>query len=335
MKDIKLPRRVLVGDHAIEHSLEVVLALGLSGPSRVICDPTTKRIAGEKVSKQLGSDVLVVSDAATAELEDITAKIIGDKIRFILGVGGGSIIDLTKIVAYNAKIPFISVPTAASHDGIASPQASVKKPQPMSVKTDCPLAIIADTEVISKAPPRLFSSGCADVISHYTSVLDWKLARDEKGEYYGDYAAALSKMSAQVIIDNAHEVRKNISMLVEALISNGVAMGIAGSSRPCSGSEHNFSHALDQICKTPALHGEQCGVGAIMMAYLHNADWKSVRDSLKAVQAPTTAKALAVSRDDVIEALMIAHKIRDRYTILRDGLSREDAVRLAEATGVI
>ena len=56
------------------------------------------------------------------------------------------------------------------------------------------------------------------------------------------------------------------------MISSGMAISIAGNSRPASGSEHKFSHALDMIAPKPALHGEQCGVGTIMMMYLHGGD---------------------------------------------------------------
>jgi glycerol-1-phosphate dehydrogenase [NAD(P)+] len=112
-------------------------------------------------------------------------------------------------------------------------------------------------------------------------------------------------------------------------------MGIAGSSRPCSGSEHQFSHALDMICEKPALHGEQCGVGTILMTYLHGKDWERVRDALKVVKAPVNSKELGIDDSYIIKALTMAHSIRDRYTILRSGLSEESAIDLAKKTGVI
>jgi glycerol-1-phosphate dehydrogenase [NAD(P)+] len=89
------------------------------------------------------------------------------------------------------------------------------------------------------------------------------------------------------------------------------------------------------MCPHPALHGEQCGVGTIMMAYLHNAEWELIRDALKKVGAPTTAKEMGIEENYIIEALTNAHSIRDRYTILRDGLSVEKATELAKSTGVI
>jgi glycerol-1-phosphate dehydrogenase [NAD(P)+] len=114
-------------------------------------------------------------------------------------------------------------------------------------------------------------------------------------------------------------------------------MSIAGSSRPCSGAEHLFSHALDVTAPHPALHGEQVGVGTIMCAYLHGANWQLIRDVLRRIGAPTSARELAIEDKHIIKALTIAHKIRpDRYTILGDkGLTKEAAERVAQVTGVV
>jgi len=335
MKYIELPRRVIVGDGAIHRLRDVIEELGLKGNSLVISDPTTKEIAGDNVRRDIDASIYTTQGTPDSEVERILLEIKRDEIRYLIGVGGGRIIDITKLAAFKAGIPFLSVPTAASHDGITSPQVSIKRSTPISIKAHCPIGVIADTAIIRKAPERLLAAGCADVISNYTAVLDWKLANKEKGEYYGDYAATLAMMSAQIVMHNAEKIIDDISILVEALISSGVAIGIAGSSRPCSGAEHNFSHVLDRICPNPALHGEQCGVGSIMMAYLHEAEWERVRDSLKKVKAPINAKELGIEDNYIVEALTKAHKIRDRYTILRDGLSREKAIELAKITGVI
>src|SRR5436309_1325850 len=116
-----------------------------------------------------------------------------------------------------------------------------------------------------------------------------------------------------------------------------VSVPTAGSSRPASGSEHKFSHALDRIAKKPGLHGEQCGVGTIMMMYLHAGNWQEVRDALLAIGAPTTARALGVTDDEVVQALVHAHEVnKERYTILGDeGLTLEAAERLAKITKVV
>ncbi len=99
---------------------------------------------------------------------------------------------------------------------------------------------------------------------------------------------------------------------MKALVSSGVAMSIAGSSRPASGSEHKFSHMLDMIAPRPALHGEQCGVGSIMMMYLHGGDWRAIRDALSTIGAPTTARQLGIPEEHIVEALVRAMRCAQR-----------------------
>src|SRR3989442_11206912 len=163
-------------------------------------------------------------------------------------------------------------------------------------------------------------------------------ARKIRNEYYSSYAAALSELAAHLVIENASTIKPRLEesawFVCKALVSSGVAMSIAGSSRPASGSEHKFSHALDRIAKKPGLHGEQCGVGTIMMMYLHGGNWQEVRDALLAIGAPTTARALGVTDYEVVQALTHAHEInKERYTILGDeGLTLEAAERLPQIT---
>ncbi|VVB51436.1 Glycerol-1-phosphate dehydrogenase [NAD(P)+] [uncultured archaeon] len=338
MKNIELPSRVLVGEDAIKQASEFVSSLrleALPGTPLLVSDATAYKIAGEEVAKKLGAANFLVSEATEKEVQRLLDRLQGDGVSYLVAVGGGTVIDVAKVASFRKRMPFVSIPTAASHDGIASPRASLKGEKPMSVEAHEPIGILADLTIIAKAPKKLLAAGCADAISNYTAVRDWRIAHREKKEYYGDYAAALADMSARIIMESGPRVYDNISILVEALISSGIAIGIAGSTRPCSGSEHLFSHMLDIICEKHALHGEQVGVGAIMMAYLQRSDWEAVRSALNSVGAPTTAAELDIPPDKIIEALTSAHKVRDRYTVLRGGLSHHRAVALAKKTGVI
>jgi glycerol-1-phosphate dehydrogenase [NAD(P)+] len=164
----------------------------------------------------------------------------------------------------------------------------------------------------------------------------------EQGKkYYGGYAASLALMSAKLVTENAPLIApqndEGLRVLLEALISCGVAMSIAGSSRPCSGSEHLFSHALDMVNTKHAMHGEQCGVGSILTAYLHKANWQRIQKTLKQLGAPTTATELGVSDNDIVKALELAYRIRpERYTILHKLTPTVEACeKTAKATGVI
>ena len=344
---MQLPREVIVGKGTLQRVPEVAKRLGLRGKALVMSDSICYNIAGKAVSdflteSGLSVDFLLVKTMTTRDVLDIEDQIKELKPQVLFGVGGGTIIDAAKISSGSQNIPFISVPTTVSHDGIASPLASIKgSDKPYSILAQAPLAIIADTDVIAQAPWRFVISGCGDVIAKFTAVKDWKLAHLEQNEYYGEYAASLALMSAKLVMENAELIvyRKNegLHVLLEALISCGVAMSIAGSSRPCSGSEHLFSHALDMINSHHAMHGEQCGVGSILSAYLYRANWQRIRNTLKQIGAPTTANELGVKDVDVVKALEVAAKIRpERYTILHKlNLNFEACEKTAKATGII
>jgi len=344
---MQLPREVIVGKKTLTRVTEVTQRLGLSGSVLIIAGTKSYDVAGKTVralleQADMAVETLLVETATAKEIQTIEEKIKSLKPQVLFAVGGGTKIDAAKLSSARQGVPFISVPTTLSHDGIASPLASVKGlDKPYSVMAQSPLAIIADTDVIAQAPWRLVISGCGDVIAKFTAVKDWKLAHAEKNEYYGEYAASLALMSATLVTQNAEFIRpgseEGLRVLLEALISCGVAMSIAGSSRPCSGAEHLFSHALDMLNCPHAMHGEQCGVGSVLTAYLHRADWMRIRDTLKRVGAPTTACELGVKDEDVVKALEMAATIRpERYTILHKlNLNREACVKVARITRVI
>jgi glycerol-1-phosphate dehydrogenase [NAD(P)+] len=246
----------------------------------------------------------------------------------IVGLGGGRAVDVAKLTAYNCGLMLVSLPIK---DG----------DKPYSHMTKPPVGVLADVELIAEAPRRLLASGCGDLIAKITAVKDWMLSRDEKQEYFGKYAANLALMSAEIVLSEAKGIgsgsKEYVRDVVEALISAGVAAGIAGSSRPCSGAEHLFSHALDIIAPNIGLHGEKCGLGALMMARLHNLDCEKLREALREVNAPVTAAELGLSVDQIAKALVLAPDLRpERYTILHKmHLGFEEAKSLAKDVGII
>jgi glycerol-1-phosphate dehydrogenase [NAD(P)+] len=343
---IDLPRVVLLGRGVLESLADVCSELGLRKPL-IVTGKKTYRIAGGRAKAILEEGKIEPKITFCSEADLMTVDRVRDEARnmdadVVIGVGGGRTIDVAKLSACRNGNLFISVPTTASHDGIASSSASIKGlGRPYSMKANSPIAVLADCEVIEKSPYRFTASGCGDIISKAVSVHDWRLAHKEKDEYYGEYAGSLALMSSQLIMRNAQLIRdrqeEGYRTLLEALVSCGVAMSIAGSSRPCSGSEHLFSHTLDMIAPGSALHGEQCGLGTIMMAKLHGLDWIAIKKTLQTIGAPTTARDLGLSRDIIVEALVKAKDIRsDRYTILNKiNLNEESAEELARDCKVL
>jgi len=343
---MELPRIVAVGSGALLELPEICSYLHLEGRGLIVTGPHTDEVVGKRINQLLREggfqpQTLICTASKLEEVDRAVAMAKDLEAGFLIGAGGGRSIDIAKIASLRTNIPFLSLPTAASHDGICSSQASLTVDgETVSLPAQSPLSIIADTRIIARAPARLLAAGCGDIISNYTAILDWELAHRLRDEEFSEYASTLSAMTAKMIVERASDIRPGLEesakIVVKALISSGVAMSIAGSSRPASGSEHKFAHSVNRIAPGRALHGELCGLGTIIMMYLHGKDWRMIKEALEQVGAPTTADQIGLDGETVVEALVNAHKIRpERYTILDSGLNRVAASRAAEATGVI
>ncbi len=342
---MELPRLIVIGEKNIGKIGDFLISLEKPKKVSLVTGKHVKKILQKKIEKSLRvSNIKFVwhttKDNELRSIKNVQNKVKKDKGELVVGIGGGRSVDIAKMIAFNLKKPFVSIPTAASHDGIASPFVSVKSDKPHSIVATAPLGVFVDIDVIKKAPKHLLASGCGDLIANIIAVKDWELGRDKVGEYYGRYSANLSLLSAKIVIENSELFAKkglDVRVIVEALISAGVASCIAGSSRPCSGAEHLFSHALDKIAPGVGLHGQKCGIGAIMMAKLQGQDWKTIIKTLKNVGAPTTAKQIGLKPDQVVKALTMAQDLRpERYTILKEvKMTKNKALSLAKSTKVI
>ena len=342
---MELPRQIVVGEKNIDRVGEFLKSLIKPKKVSIISGKNVKKIIGKKIDDSLKKSKIVgvwhpaVSNHVNA-LKDTEKKVHKDKSDLIVGVGGGRSVDVAKLCSFNLKIPFVSIPTSASHDGIASPFVSIRDEKPHSLVATAPLGVFVDVDIIKRAPRKLIASGCGDLMAKITSVKDWELGRDKTGEYYGRYSADLASMSAKILVESASSFSKNgldVRVIVEALISAGVASCIAGSSRPCSGAEHLFSHAIDHLEFGIGLHGEKCGIGSIMIAKLQGQNWKEIVKTLKKSGAPTTAKEIGLKPKTLAKAMVIAQSLRpERYTILKEvKMTEKDALKLAKSTGVL
>ena len=342
---MELPRLIVVGEKNINDIGSFLKSLKNIKKVSLVSGNNVKKIVQSKIESSLSaSKIQMVWHLAETNdkrsIKKIEQNVGKSKSELIVGVGGGRSVDIAKIIGFNLDLPFVSIPTSASHDGIASPFVSIKGNKPHSLVATAPLGVFVDVDIIKKAPKKLLASGCGDLIAKITAVRDWQLGRDKTGEYYGRYSADLALMSAKILMENSSRFSKkglDVREVVEALISAGVASCIAGSSRPCSGAEHLFSHAVDKLEPGIGLHGEKCGIGAIMIAKLQGQDWRKIVKTLKSVGAPTTAKEIGLKSEVLAKALTIAQSLRpERYTILKEvNINENKAINLAKSTKVL
>jgi len=236
----------------------------------------------------------------------------------VLGLGGGKALDVAKYVAFLARLPYLAVPTSLSNDGFCSPQSSLTVGgRRRSLPSAIPFGVVLDTAVCLAAPEILWLSGVGDLVAKLTAVADWKLAFHARGTPVDDFAALLS--DATVFQFMARPVRdpEGVKLLGTALMLNGIAMAICGSSRPASGSEHLLSHALDSLSAHPRLHGLQVGVATYLVSRLQGHNTEAIAGLFDATGFWRAIAAEPFSRAEWLEAARRAPAIKqDFYTIL-------------------
>jgi glycerol-1-phosphate dehydrogenase [NAD(P)+] len=184
-----------------------------------------------------------------------------------------------------------------------------------------PVAVIVDLDRVRSGSERLAKAGIGDVVSNLSAIADWELAAADRGEHVDGLAAALARTSAEAVLNQQGTVKDDefLTVLAESLVLSGMAMVVAGDSRPCSGGDHEILHAVDQLYPGTANHGELAGVGALFCSYLrHNVRHFTVISSCLARHGlPRTPADLGLSEAEFATAVLHAPATRPgRYTIL-------------------
>ncbi len=252
----------------------------------ILADANTFKAAGEKLCDILTKKGIAFSKYVfqkdTLEPDEVS---VGSAIMhydsscdLIIGVGSGVINDLSKILSNTAGVSYFIVGTAPSMDGYASATSSVAMDGvKTSLPSKCADVIIGDIDVLEKAPDRTLKAGIGDMLAKYISIAEWRIANEIVGEYYCEDIASLIRNAVKRCVDNAKGLLKReeeaLKAVFEGLIIGGVAMAIAGCSRPASGMEHYFSHVWDmrglEFGTKIDLHGLQCAVGTYISAGLY------------------------------------------------------------------
>lgn len=312
----------------------------INGKILYVSDDVVDGLFGNIVKRQLKEIGQVkeeyVDNNTISYAMSIAERIIATDIKCIVGVGGGRVLDVCKYAAFIAKIPLLSIPTTMANDGIASPVAVLKRQdnKPKSLGCAMPSMLLLDTELVLNSPTALIKAGIGDTMSNYTALMDWDLACLRHKDEMNGYAYLMSKTSLDALMKTQYTsiCPEFIEVLANSLVLSGIAMDFAGSSRPVSGSEHLFSHALDYYGKIHNLHGIQVALGTLAVLKIIGSDYSVVVDYLKKFNVVVNPKKLGIDKETFVFCLQRATTMREnRYTYLHESdLSEQKLKKIYE-----
>lgn len=326
-RQIELPQflRTVEGAGALNRELQNVLGhltatspLLVSGSSQSVAvgnDLTIHDGARTQVADNTRAEVLRVAGLASASGHDV-----------VIGVGGGRPIDVAKAAALSASLPMIAIPTQLSTDGIASPIAVIAEQggDVVSERSALPVAVLADLATIVSAPIAFARAGIGDLLSNRTALHDWRLAASAGEDSVDDFAALLAACAHLLVegldlspLASGTLTNELAQRLLDGLVLSGLAMEIAGSSRPCSGAEHLISHALDALEPGTAPHGEQVAFGTLVVTALQGGDVARVQRELAQVGMKSALAGFGIAPERLAEIVAYGPATRPgRYTVL-------------------
>ncbi|HHW90043.1 MAG TPA: sn-glycerol-1-phosphate dehydrogenase [Clostridiales bacterium] len=349
------------------HSFNADIILGknilpkeFSKDTLIICDSNTLKCAGN-----IKGEKFVIGKSVESAKINFVRHIIDNMPKDIItlaALGSGTICDITRYAAHLSQKHFVALATAPSMDGylsVVSPivfENYVKRSMP----SKAPKKAYCDIDILSAAPMRLILAGLGDILGKFTSLIDWKIANLVEDCYYCPEIAELVKYAVELCYQNSQGLKdrdnKSIMALIDALLLCGIAMNMAGFSRPASGAEHTLAHYFEiEVLKNKAYgyHGEFVGIGMLIYARLLNMffekkpnmlskkfeklmdSWYSIKDevtslndrleqiesAMKDVGCKTKPSEIGIDKKALIKALLTVRPSMPKYTsitLLRD-----------------
>ncbi|EHJ01836.1 Glycerol dehydrogenase [Clostridium sp. DL-VIII] len=257
-------------------------------------------------------------------IREISAMAVANKNDVIIGVGGGKVLDLVKAVGNKINMAVVTIPTIPATCAAWSALAVIYKEngeQDIYIHLEnSPQLILADKDILSKAPKRYINSGVADTIAKW-----YEIAPDLKGNK-DDFSIRLQlkvcELALEFLKDDYVKSAIDGSLFDKAyLIDNAVdsiimLAGLAGSingSVPYGGLAHPFYNNSTKIHEThKLLHGEKVIFGLLVQFVLEGRDEREILgfvEWMKKLNLPIT-----------LDDLGIKSNIREKVTVIAKGM---------------
>lgn len=332
MNQFHLPGCLIIEEGACERLNEILAGCipGIEKKKTIIATeealiPIMKPYLEEMKRDLPKSEVYLIEENSFQEAMELAKHICMEDIEVIIGVGGGKVLDVAKYAGFVGKISYICVPTTLSNDSLASPVSvlGTEGDARKTLKCAIPAAIVVDVNVVMGAPLSQLQSGIGDTISKYTALYDWKLDAAYRKERVDDFSYLISDMALSSLCYNEEKSLKSkefIKILTQSLVLGGLAMEIAGNSRPCSGSEHLFCHSLEENHQEIQIsHGMAVALGSLVSCRLQGRDVTRLEKVLSAYHMDMDPMNWGITKEIFTDAWMRAADTRkDRHTVLNE-----------------
>ncbi|MBU8786723.1 MULTISPECIES: glycerol dehydrogenase [Bacillus] len=313
VKSVTSPKKFITGKRLLENLNDYIKDFG--DKAYIICDAfileRAQKEAGESI-KKAGNQAVFEKFNYECTQEEIDrnrelAREAGANI--IVGIGGGKTLDTAKATAYYENLPVVIFPTIASTDAPCTALAVIYKhsgafDRYLFLPTN-PDVVLADSDILSAAPPRFFAAGIGDALATYFEARACYRANGDNLVLMkpSTTGLGLARLCYDTLLENGvkamQAVKNGISTrAVEDTIEATIYLSGVGAESGGLAAAHAIHNGMTAV---PALHhaqhGEKVTFGLLAQLVLENVpteELETVINFIKGVGLPLTLKDLGV-----------------------------------------
>jgi glycerol dehydrogenase len=297
-----------LGAHAKKMGQKFFLLSSANNRARLgaVIEASMKEEGKEALWAQFGGQ------CSKAEIARVQEEFVASKAEIMVGLGGGKVIDTAKAVADNLSAPVVVAPTVASNDAPCTGIAVIYNDQGIIVKAQFtkrnPDLVVVDSEIIAKAPLRLFAAGLGDALATWfeARAAHASGARNVTRGVCSDTVLMMSRLCYDLLMQNAltamADVKQGrVSEALEKTIEAAIYLSGVGSESGGLAAAHAVNDSLPYLPGTSGLyHGEKVAFGVLVQLALEKSrqggrELDEVRAFLQAAGLPMTFAQLGAS----------------------------------------
>lgn len=309
------PARYTQGKHATARLGAELRKIGLGGPALILSSSSPARLLGDVWATSLGevgihyNVEMFRGECSPDEVERICKAAQGVGAAVIIGAGGGKVLDTSRAVAAELRLPAVNCPTVASSDAPCSALSVVYAPDGEFLEVRFyprnPDLVLVDTAVIARAPSRLLVAGIGDALATWWEAKAVREANtaNQLGGKPTMSGTALAELCYELLMANGVAAKAAcdagvVTPALENLVEANTLLSGLGFESGGLAAAHSVHNGLTAIPETHRfLHGEKVAFGLVTQLVLENRprhDLDQVLGLARAVGLPMTLAQVGI-----------------------------------------
>lgn len=273
------PAQVLRGSQALALSGEAIARLGqrplVVGGDRTLATLTPQLQPVLEQHRLRYSLASYSPDCSEASLSSLREAVTSHQADLVIGIGGGKALDTAKLLAYQCKLPVVTIPTSAATCAAWTGLSNIYSDQGAFLYdvslARCPDLLILDYSLIQTAPQRTLVAGIGDALAKWyeasvssgSSPVTLIIAAVQQARVLRDI---LFQKSTDALQEPGTEAWREV---VDATVLLAGVIGGLGGAQCRTVAAHAVHNGLTHLpAAHDALHGEKVAYGILVQLRL-------------------------------------------------------------------